>query len=328
MDHIGQADHIIISTSGGKDSSVLMQWAIENCLREKLICVHAIIDIDWHETLPIVEAQCKHFDLPLVKVQSVDKHGNDKGFLSQLTSPRIDRKTKEIKEYQFPDINNRWCTAMLKTGPIDKYARTLKGNVVTLIGERREESPNESGHRYKLEAWRPDLKNTLKNGTRTIVKASPLLELLEVDVWNIIKEENIPIHPCYALGVGRASCAICIFSSDKEIAIAAKHAPDIVGRYLEAEKKIKHTFKYKPATKKRSAIKQTIADILKEQGIDNLKMIIKKKENFFTGTLYNHGKFISSSGHENVKNLMESFYKNCKKMFSDQEIKIISEIKT
>jgi 3'-phosphoadenosine 5'-phosphosulfate sulfotransferase (PAPS reductase)/FAD synthetase len=256
-----QADQVIVSVSGGKDSAALMQYAIENFPKDKLVCVHAKIDIDWNETLGVVQAQVKHYGLPLVIVEAVDKAGNPKGFLSQLTSPRVDRKTGETKEYQFPSMGQRWCTSMLKVGPIDKYARSLKGNVLVLIGERREES----SQRAKLEAWRPDVENS-KTG-RVVVKCSPILDLTEAQVWAIIEKNNIPTHPCYSWGVSRASCAICIFSSDKEILLAAKHAPEIVAKYIAAESKIKHAFRYKPATKTRPEQKLTVADILKKRAI-------------------------------------------------------------
>ncbi len=252
---------VVVSISGGKDSSALLWWAIENFPKEKLVAVHSIIDIDWDETLPMVRKQCEFFGIELVTVQAIDKHGNTKGFLDQLTSPRVNRKSGEVGQYKFPDMGNRWCTSILKTGPIDKYCRSLTGNVLCLIGERREESSN----RAKLEAVRPDVKNSKKG--RTVVKYSPILDLTEKQVWELMKSENIPVHPCYDLGVKRASCAICIFSSKEDIAIAAKHAPHIVKKYIEAERKIDHTFRYKPATKKRGAIKQTIEDILKEQNI-------------------------------------------------------------
>lgn len=261
-----QADHIIVSTSGGKDSSVLLQYAVENFPKHKIRAVHSIIDIDWDETLPMVKKQCKFFGVPLDLVQAVDKTGKKKGFIDQLTSKRIDRKTGKEKEYSFPDMANRWCTSILKTGPIDKYARKLKGNVLVLIGERREESSN----RAKLEAWRPDPKNSLKNGQRNIVKFSPILDYTAKEVWDIIGRKNIPVHPCYTLGVSRASCAVCIFSNKKEIAIAAQHAPHIVKRLVKAENSITHTFRYRPATKKRAEERITITDILKEQGVPNL----------------------------------------------------------
>ncbi len=253
-------DHVVVSVSGGKDSAALMQYAADNFPKSKLICVHAKIDIDWKETVPVVQAQCKHFDLPLVIVEAVDKNGDPSGFLSILTRPRTTRTGEQI-ENQFPSMSSRWCTSSLKVGPIDKFIRTLKGNILVLIGERREES----SQRAKLEAWRPDEGNS-KAG-RTVVKFSPILDLTEEEVWFVINENNIPKHPCYGWGVSRASCAICIFSSNHEIALAAKHAPEIVAKYIEAEKKIQHTFRYKPATKKREEEKLTISEILKSQGV-------------------------------------------------------------
>ncbi len=250
-------DHVVVSVSGGKDSAALMQYAVDNFPKSKLVCVHAKIDIDWKETIPVVEAQCRHFDLPLVIVEAVDKNGDPVGFLSKLTGKRRDMKTGELKEYQFPSMGQRWCTSTLKVGPIDKFVRTLQGKVLVLIGERREES----SQRSKLEAWRPD-ENNSKAG-REVVKFSPILDLTEKQVWEIIKANGIPEHPCYGWGVSRASCAICIFSSNKEIALAAKHAPEIVAKYIEAEKQIQHTFRYKPATKTRAEQKLTIEQILK-----------------------------------------------------------------
>lgn len=254
-------DTIVVSVSGGKDSAALMLWAQENFPTSNLVAVHSVIDIDWHETLPIVRQQADYLDMKLVEVQAVDKHGNKKGFIDQLTAPRVNRKTKEVGEYKFPSMSSRWCTSVLKTGPIDKFCRSLEGNILVLIGERREESAN----RAKLEAIRPDEKNS-KNG-RNVVKYSPILDMLEVDVWEVITAAGMPKHPCYDLGVSRASCAICIFSSKKEIAIAAKHAPDIVEKYMDAEASIQHSFRYKPATKKRGEVRESVKDILAEQGI-------------------------------------------------------------
>lgn len=72
-------DRVVVSVSGGKDSAALMQWAVDNFPKDKLVCVHAKIDIDWKETVPVVEAQCAHFDLPLTIVEAVDKNGGALG---------------------------------------------------------------------------------------------------------------------------------------------------------------------------------------------------------------------------------------------------------
>lgn len=261
LDKINPLDwnHIIVSVSGGKDSSVLLLHALKHFPKDKIIAIHAVIDIDWKQTLPLVRRQCAQLSVPLIEVQAVDKLGKTKGFLSQLTSPRVNRKTKEVGEYQFPSMANRWCTSILKTGPIDKYCRSLRGNVLVLIGERHEES----SQRAKLKAIRPDNKNSI--ASRLVVKYSPILKMSEQEVWATLKKNKVEIHPCYSWGIRRASCAICIFSSDKEIKIAASKDPNLVYAYIKSEDSIQHSFRYKPATKNRLAQKISIQDILNSQ---------------------------------------------------------------
>lgn len=250
-------DAVVVNISGGKDSSALMAWAVDNFPAAKLHFVHAEIDIDWKETLPIVEAQCAHFGVKPIVVCGNHADGSKKGFISKLTSARKDRKTGEMKQNLFPDMGNRWCTSELKQAPIHKWIRNnLEGKILNLMGERAEES----SQRSKLEDVRFDEK--LSAAGREVWNVSPIHKLTESRVWEIIHARKIPIHPCYSWGVKRASCAICIFSSNADIALAAKHAPEIVAKYLAAEKKIDHTFRYKPATKTREARKETIASIL------------------------------------------------------------------
>lgn len=251
-------DHVVVNVSGGKDSAVLMAWALENFPIEKIVCIHAVIDIDWTVTLPVLRKQCKHMDLPLIEVQAIHADGRKKGFLSQLTSPRVNRKTGEVGEYMFPDQGNRWCTSMLKVAPIDKYLRTLEGNILCVIGERREESTQRS----KLKEYRPDENLSSKKKNRRIVKFSPILDLSAQQVWDVIEYYEIPKHPCYSWGVSRASCAICIFSSDAEIKIAYEKDRQLVEKYMEAESQISHTFKWRPATRRRPEINERISDIL------------------------------------------------------------------
>lgn len=252
-------DKVIVSVSGGKDSSVLMAWALRHFPIEKLICVHAKIDIDWKETIPVTQAQCEYLGLPLVVVQANHADGSPKGFLSKLVSPRVKRDGTVI-ENKFPDMSCRWCTSELKIAPIDKYINTLKGNILVLVGERAEESAQRAG----METYRV----SLENSKRKVVKYSPIHSLLETEVWECINEMSLPVHPCYSWGVSRASCAICIFSSDAEIKIAYEKAPEIVLAYMEAESKIQHCFRYKPATKKRDEQKITIKEILIAQGVE------------------------------------------------------------
>lgn len=251
------ADNVVVSISGGKDSAALLAWAMAHFPKEKIKPVHAVIDIDWKETMDVVKSHVAHYGLGCEMVQAVDRDGNTKGFISMMLAPRTNRKTGEVGQQMFPSMEQRLCTSTLKTAPIDKYVRTLKGKTLVLIGERREESSN----RAKLVAFRPDEKLSAKG--REVVKYSPILDMKESDVWGVIHQEGLMVHPCYGYGVKRASCAICIFSSDEDIKIAAKHAPEVVQAYLQMEAQLDHTFRYKPATKKRGEVKERVADILK-----------------------------------------------------------------
>lgn len=261
-----EADHVVVCVSGGKDSSVLMQYAVDTFPKEKLHFVHAEIDIDWSVTKQVCLDQAQHFNITMNFVHAVSKKGERRGFLDILTGPRVNRESGAIGQYQFPDNGNRWCTSALKTGPLDKFARKFKGKVLILIGERAEESPK----RAKLEAWRPQPLMSV-NG-REVVKFSPILKMKKEEVWAQINFHQIPVHPCYSWGVSRASCAICIFSSNKEIRIASEKDPEIVRKYMEAEAKINHTFRYKK-TKKQGEVKETVKDILSGSSI-----LTEKKE--------------------------------------------------
>jgi len=287
-------DYVIVNISGGKDSTALIEWARFNFPNATILLVHAEIDIDWAATLPTVHAQAEYYDLPLTVVRAIKADGKPSGFIRQLLSPRqvkvkhpperedfeddaehrkamdafLKKETPENRiarsvgethytaEYSFPDMGNRWCTSMLKTGPIQKFIRTLKGNILNLIGERAEES----AQRAKLEMIRPDAKLS-KNG-RNVVTVSPILNMLEDAVWDIVHKSGAPIHPCYSWGVSRASCAICIFSNNKDIRVAWDHEPEMVLNYIDSEAKIAHSFKYKPATKSRGAVRVSVLDLL------------------------------------------------------------------
>jgi 3'-phosphoadenosine 5'-phosphosulfate sulfotransferase (PAPS reductase)/FAD synthetase len=144
--------------------------------------------------------------------------------------------------------------------PIHSWIKNnLKGRILNLIGERAEES----SQRAKLAEMRRDEK--LSVAGREVWNGSPLLRLTESQVWEMIHRAKVPVHPCYGWGVKRASCAICIFSSDRDIALAAKHAPEIVAQYLEAEKQVKHSFRFKAATKSRAEFRETVQMIINKE---------------------------------------------------------------
>ena len=254
-------DSVVVSISGGKDSSVLMQYWSENLKHIKNVYfLHAVVDIDWDETKQVVIEQARHFGVEdkLHFVQAVDLKGKTIGIVDILERPKMSKG--KLVENMFPSKPCRWCTSAVKRSPIHRFLTKLQGRTIVLIGERAEESDE----RAALNAIRP-LEKLSKRG-REIVDFSPLLPCSEREVWSIIESNKIPVHPCYNLGVSRASCAVCIFSSDKEIGIAGNHAPHIVARLVCAERKLSTTFRYTAPTKKNpSGLKISLEQILKKE---------------------------------------------------------------
>lgn len=254
-------DKVVVSLSGGKDSYACALWAVSHFPIEKIVCVHASIDIDWNETRQVCIDQCDQLGLPLVFVKAVDNKGKEIGFLDVLTRGKTKRNGEKV-ENLFPDRGQfRWCTSTLKTGPINKFIRTLKGNVLSIVGERKAESGKRKARLIKDGYLKFEASLSTKKD-RLVTVCHPIADYTDGQVWALNHLNNAIVHPCYAWGLSRASCALCIYSNKKEIELAKKHAPNIVEDYLNAEKKISHTFGYRAATKTRAAINYTVADIL------------------------------------------------------------------
>lgn len=129
---------------------------------------------------------------------------------------------KELESYgkrmKFPaksaDLSSRYCSASLKievgsiaiTYQVDSHENC---EILVVSGERRGESKNRSRYNM-LELHRTHAPTRKK---RIVHHFRNVLEFSERDVWEVLKRNRVVPHPCYALGWGRASCCVCIFSS-------------------------------------------------------------------------------------------------------------------
>lgn len=131
-----------------------------------------------------------------------------------------------------PDLSVRWCSPYLK---IDVARRVLANDprftgarVLFVTGERGEESAN----RARYNVFEPHLADR-RDGVRVkrhIDAWRPILHWTATQVWAIIEAHRIHAHPCYYLGIGRASCAFCIFANPNQLAIARAVLPVQFGR--------------------------------------------------------------------------------------------------
>ena len=143
---------------------------------------------------------------------------------------------KMIEKRGLPTVFHRFCCEELKE-------KTGAGNVV-LTGVRSDESTKRS--RYyevaiksnRVEHSDRSKKHTIEeieqNEHRCIkgkdaIMIYPILNWTEREVWEYIKENNLPINPCYKIS-GRVGCMFCPFAKKSQIEYFEKKYP----KYKEA----------------------------------------------------------------------------------------------
>ena len=91
--------------------------------------------------------------------------------------------------------NRQLCCSIRKIQPLKK---ALKGYEVWITGLRREQS-----------VTRTDLNPIEWDSTNLIIKANPLLNWTEKQVWDFINENNIPFNPLQTRGYRSIGCQPC-----------------------------------------------------------------------------------------------------------------------
>lgn len=126
----------------------------------------------------------------------------------------------------FPSSKIRWCTDELKIRPRDRYLKTLEGDVVHVVGIRREESPK----RARYPRW--DYSDSLD-----LDMFYPLVDHTFNDVIRMHQEAGLEPNPLYLKGLERVGCFPCIFARKSELAKLAELYPDRIAEIeaLEAE---------------------------------------------------------------------------------------------
>ena len=143
-----------------------------------------------------------------------------------------------------PDLRTRWCSSVVK---IDVMSVAIAGQdrfrgkrVLVVTGERAEESANRA--RYAdFESHRNHQPGP--RAQRHVDHWRPVLHWTESEVWDIMRRHSVQPHPCYRLSFSRASCALCIFLSDDDLATVNAIMPDRIATMDGLEKSFGCTLK-------------------------------------------------------------------------------------
>lgn len=234
---LNKYDLVVVNSSGGKDSICALHMIVgmakhQNYPLNKIIVSHQDLgEAEWSGTIDLVKKQAAKYGLFVEVEKRIDKNGHEESLLEY-----VERRGK------WPSRNQRYCTSDYKRAPGDKVIRRLANKinakeVLSVFGFRKEESP----HRAKKK--RLSIIKRLTTKSRNVYECNPILHWTTDRVWNCIKNNNIPYHFAYNLGMPRLSCCFCIFSPFDALVVSGEANPELLDKYIAVEKKIGHTFK-------------------------------------------------------------------------------------
>lgn len=214
----------IVSVSGGKDSTALYCWAIEQFGKDGFTAVFADTGHEHPVTYNYVRNLPDMAQGPTIYWVKAD-------FKS-----RLERKGKEASGNPFLDLmlwkgrapssKAQFCTEHLKLQPIKEFLEQIRGDdeVIMYTGIRAGESERRSKmpEREYLEFYDCDTER-------------PLLRWTEEQVFAFLKEKGVPPNPLYASGFSRVGCFPCIHARKSELADLPDWAWD---KLEEWEKKV------------------------------------------------------------------------------------------
>ena len=221
-------DRFVVAFSGGKDSIASLLMLLDAGISpDRIDCYHHDVDgggpgfMDWPCTTSYCRAVTDALGVPLYL------SWREGGFLREMlrdgmpTAPirfqtpdglvcQVGGTGQPGTRLRFPQVtanlNQRWCSAYLKTG------------------ERAEESTT----RAHYATFEPDRTDT-RNGTRKqrhVDHWRPVHSLTERQIWEMLRRYGIVPAPAYRLGWSRLSCIACIFGGNDQWATIRLIAPE------------------------------------------------------------------------------------------------------
>lgn len=233
---------LLLSYSGGKDSDVLLQLALESGINIEVKNSHTTVDAP-----PTVYHIRETFDrLNKQGIKAEVKH-------SRYKDGRLITMWNLIEKKKFPPTRIvRYCCTSLK--------ETTTPNRLVATGVRRDES-SKRGDRQEFVTWSQtpgkritkDLAEakevyqeaqeydevfdcrfiTMAKKNKDIV-ANPILEWTEKDVWAFLKDRNVKTCELYNMGLKRVGCVGCPMASPREREREFKLFPLYKENYIKA----------------------------------------------------------------------------------------------
>ena len=181
-------ENIVLSFSGGKDSTVTADLAVKALSNPSLVHIFGNTTLEFPTTVEYANRFREDHPMAIFMVAK-----NDEQVFMNV-----------CEDIGPPARMIRWCCSMFKTGPITRVINSLYRNqqILTFYGIRKSESVSRSKYN-RIE----DSSDAVKIQQQTV--ASPIFFWKDIDIWLYILAENVDFNDAYRLGYDRVGCWCC-----------------------------------------------------------------------------------------------------------------------
>ena len=183
-----QEDNIVLSFSGGKDSTVVADLVIKALGNPYVVHIFGDTTLEF----PMTMEYAKRYKASHALADFLTAKNREQIFLDVC------------KDIGPPARMMRWCCSMFKTGPITRviYENYRNEQILTFYGIRKHESVSRSKY------------NRVEKGSESVkiqqqTVAAPIFYWTDIDVWLYIFSEKIDFNDAYRLGYDRVGCWCC-----------------------------------------------------------------------------------------------------------------------
>ena len=181
-------ENIVISFSGGKDSSVTADVVTKALSNPSLVHIFGNTTLEFPTTIEYANRYRETHPLAIFQVAK-----NDEQVFYDV-----------CEDIGPPARMMRWCCSMFKTGPITRVINSMyrSQQILTFYGIRKSESVSRSKYN-RIE----DDAESVKIQQQTV--ASPIFFWKDIDIWLYMLAEDIDFNAAYRLGYDRVGCWCC-----------------------------------------------------------------------------------------------------------------------
>lgn len=205
-------ENIVVSFSGGKDSTVTADLAVKALSNPSLVHIFGDTTLEFPSTIEYAH-------------RFRDAHPDA---IFQIAKNDEQNFYDVCEDIGPPARMMRWCCSMFKTGPITRIINSLyrSQQILTFYGIRKSESVNRSKYN-RIE----DSSDSVKIQQQTV--ASPIFFWKDIDIWLYLLAEKVDFNDAYRLGYDRVGCWCCPNNNSRAQFLSKIYMPEQSKRWRD-----------------------------------------------------------------------------------------------